>query len=189
MPQVIPHTKASIDALFAYLAEGWLSFGGVAINALLDDWNIVESIRTEGESIVIVATVPVEGTPGIRLTARFTQTILKIELGKYKAQVAFALPMWSFWFSLIQKRPQVIAGTPYTLTPMGSFVVPKLALASSSIRIDLQAPFPKVGKGHLWAYLRGVVITPTEATLDIYRPAVEGWIDWDLARDPVFTWK
>lgn len=188
-PKMIPGTLGPIGRVFDFVGTGWLVTSGVA------------------------ATAPgvVTGIPDIsvgqgKVTLRFTLRLggfsvpARVEVGPdassfiidpaFRAQVAYSIPYWDVLMRLLGGQATPIAGTEYSITlpcvSASSPVVPALSYSEDATQITLSfpTPYPKVGNGMLWAYVRGVTLSRGGCTLDIYRPL----LGFDLAKNPRFVW-
>lgn len=187
-PKVIAGTLAYVGQMFTYVQTGWISSHGVAaavpgVVTGLNDISVGQGKITLSFSLRI-------GDAVIPAKLEITSTVISLVVPPaMRMSLPYAIPYWDTLMSLLAGRETPVKGTEYaiTLPTYPTKKVPAISAVAGNapkVTITFPAPYPKVGSGMLWAYMRGIDIDPEGATLDIYRPV----LGFDLAKNPRVLW-
>lgn len=189
-PKLIPGTLGYSKQVFEYVQSGWITSGGAAASVPGVVQGITGITIRDGR-IVLAFTLNIGGNP---LPARLeiTATVIALVIDPaFRVQMAYKLPYWNTLLDILKGKETPVKGTEYAITlpppSSASVKVPDITVAAGAdptITLDFPAPYPKVGSGMLWAYLRAITFDPQGATLDIYRPV----LGFDLAKNPRILW-
>jgi hypothetical protein len=188
--QEIPGTKSHVDQLYEVIDKKYTAVGAGTVGVTaLPEW---PTINRYGSTIVLGSAFE---AGGVRLPFEVSLTADSVRLSLLSDSLVFQAPyaipksLWSFlmYITTDSSKSYAIASTPYQLqySPQKNEASAAFDPPSREIQIDFRKSFPKVGKGGMWADLRGLVITPTGCRLDVHRSI----LGIDLIPDPVFHWK
>lgn len=185
-PQTIPNTRIYADRVFSYLRTGWVSVDGVAASAPSVVQGLTGVAVRQGKIVLTFSlslggnTIPARLEIGPTVIALIVDPALRLQL-------TYKMPYWDLLVSLLGGKTTPVAGTPYAIT-IPTATAPSMTMQgvgeSQKISVVFPAPYPKVGSGMLWAYIRGIIFDSDGATLDVYRPV----LGFDLAKNPRFLW-
>lgn len=188
-PKTIAGMLAPIQRVFDFAGTGWVVMPGVAM-AVPGVVSGMSDISVGQGKIILRFTLSLGG---FSIPAR-------VEIGPeassfivdpaFRMQMAYTVPYWDTLMSLLGGRETPITGTEYHMTlpsvSASSPVLPSVSYSQDATQIVLRfpAPYPKVGSGMMWAYVRAVTLDRVGCSLDIYRPV----LGFDLAKNPRFVW-
>lgn len=187
MSQVIAGTRPHITTALRLLSRGMLDTPAFSVFLGPCDWNIIQRLSWDGTGVRLDLLIPKTQIPLSVIVEQDTVTWLPggAESPWFNIRTPIHVPdyIWTVVKLLVRKKPVAVHG--YQLT-VPDLCVPQMTVGTTDVVLKFAEPYPTIGQGMFWAYLRSVTISKEKATLDLHREVP--LLGWDFVKNPVFLW-